>query len=256
MKLKKFLKQELKKPSRRNLLNFLDDCRAKGSGGNLSRLAKIYRSDKGTTHFYTKHYQQHFQRLRYKRINLLEIGVGGYSYSHLGGNSLRMWKKFFPFGKIFALDIYDKTSFEEKRIRIFKGSQIDIDFLETVVKEIKTLDIIIDDGSHQNDHVKTTFKFLFPRLKKGGWYVIEDAQTSYWENFGGDSQDLNNPATIMNFFKGLTDSLNYKEIPDPEYVPNYFDKNIVGIHFYHNLIFIQKGDNDEESNILSKQKTL
>ncbi len=57
----------------------------------------------------------------------------------------------------------------------------------------------------------------------------------------------------MNFFKGLTDSLNYKEFLDPEYVPNYFDRNIIGIHFYHNLIFIQKGNNDEESNILSKK---
>ncbi len=253
MELKKFLKKELKKPSRRRFLNFLDDIRALGSGSNLSRLAKVYRSDKGTTHFYTKHYQQHFQKLRYRKINLLEIGVGGYSYSHLGGNSLRMWKKFFPFGKIFAFDIHDKTAFEEKRIRIFQGSQTNLDFLEKVVKEIRTIDIIIDDGSHQNDHVITTFKFLFPKLKEGGWYVIEDTQTSYWENFGGDSQDLSNPATTMNYFKALTDSLNYIEFPDPEYVPNYYDKNIIGIHFYHNIIFLQKGSNNERSNIVGKK---
>jgi demethylmacrocin O-methyltransferase len=35
---------------------------------------------------------------------MLEIGVGGYD-SPISGESLRMWKTYFPFAKIFALDI-------------------------------------------------------------------------------------------------------------------------------------------------------
>ncbi|MGY5850381.1 class I SAM-dependent methyltransferase [Salegentibacter sp. F14] len=253
MKLKNIIKEEFKKPSRKRLLNSLDDLRALFFRNNLNRLAKIYRTDKGIGHSYVQHYQNHFKGLRLKKIKLLEIGVGGYSFSHLGGNSLRMWKRFFPYGKIFSLDIYDKTSLQEHRIRIFKGSQVDPDFLERVVREMGSIDIIIDDGSHQNEHVITTFKLLFPKLKNRGWYIVEDTQTSYWENYGGDSEDLNNSKTMMNFFKSLTDSLNYKEFNKRDYSPSYFDKNIVAIHFYHNIIFIQKGINTEESNVLEKK---
>jgi hypothetical protein len=161
-----------------------------------------------------------------------------------------MWKRFFPFGKIFSIDIYDKSFLQEKRIRIFIGSQVDKGFLEKVVDEIGEVDVIIDDGSHINEHVIESFKSLFPKLKDGGIYVIEDTQTSYWEDFGGDSQDLNNPKTSMNFFKNLTDALNNKEFINRNYKQSYFDKKIISIHFYHNLIFIFKGNNCEESNIV------
>lgn len=52
----------------------------------------------------------------------------------------------------------------------------------------------------------------------------------------------------MNFFKALTDCLNFAEIPRTDYEPTSFDKTIVAIHFYHNLVFIEKGRNDEGSN--------
>ena len=54
------------------------------------------------------------------------------------------------------------------------------------------LDIIIDDGSHINEHVIRTFQYLFPKLKPGGIYVVEDTQTSYRQDYGGDDKNLNN----------------------------------------------------------------
>jgi demethylmacrocin O-methyltransferase len=159
-----------------------------------------------------------------------------------------MWKKYFPHARIFSIDIYDKSSLQENRIKIFRGSQVDKNFMESVCQEIGSIDIIIDDGSHINEHVIETFEMLFPKLKDGGIYVVEDTQTSYWEKFGGDSDDLNNPKTIMNFFKSLTDSLNNKEFIKLNYQQSYYDKKIISMHFYHNLIFIYKGNNDEESN--------
>src|SRR6185295_3664424 len=149
--------------------------------------------DKQLGHSYMNHYQSHFESYKFQKINLLEIGVGGYENPTEGGRSLRMWKKYFSSGNIFSIDINDKSFLQEKKIKIFKGSQADVDFLDKVVTEIGEIDIIIDDGSHINEHVIETFKFLFPKLKDGGIYVIEDTQTSYWENFGGDSNDLNNP---------------------------------------------------------------
>ncbi len=52
----------------------------------------------------------------------------------------------------------------------------------------------------------------------------------------------------MGFFKSLVDGLNYEEFIKPGYVPSYYDKNIIAMTFYHNLVFIQKGKNNEGSN--------
>ncbi len=123
-----------------------------------------------------------------------------------------------------------------------------------VAKQISSLDIIIDDGSHINEHVIETFKMLFPLLKDGGLYVIEDIQTSYWPDYGGNSDNFTDSPTIMNFFKKFADGLNYMELIKPGYVPSYFDLNIVSIHFYHNLIFIYKGKNTELSNVVKNNQ--
>lgn len=207
---------------------------------NLTKLAQVYQTDKFGLHFYTPHYQTHFSKFRNKKIKLLEIGVGGYDDPSRGGNSLRMWKKFFKNGKIYSIDIFDKSELEEDRIKIFKGSQVDLHFLEKIINHIGEIDIIIDDGSHINEHVIQSFIYLFPKLKSGGIYVVEDVQTSYWPEFGGNSFELNNKNTILGYFKSLVDGLNYTELKIPHYEKSYLDENITSIHFYHNLIFIYK----------------
>jgi demethylmacrocin O-methyltransferase len=224
--------------------------------GNLTSLAKLYQTDKTGSHWYTPHYMNHLRKFKHRKVKLLEIGVGGYETLWYGGHSLRMWKKYFPFGRIYSIDIYDKSALQENRIKIFKGNQTDRDFLEEITKETGLLDIIIDDGSHKNEHVIESFRILFPKLKDGGVYVVEDIQTSYWEDFGGDSENLSNQKTSMNFLKNLTDCLNHQEIPDENYKESYFDKKIVSIHFYHNLVFIHKGDNNEKSNWVRDHKRL
>jgi demethylmacrocin O-methyltransferase len=221
---------------------------------NLSKIARIHKTDKFGYHFYTPHYQEHFKTYKFKKNTVLEIGVGGYEDPFVGGNSLRMWKSYFPFSKIYALDIYDKSFLQERRIKIFKGSQIDFGFLETITKEIGDIDLIIDDGSHINEHVIESFKYLFPKLKKGGIYVVEDTQTSYWNDYGGDSSNFDNKQTIYGFFKSLIDGLNNEEFIIENYQKTYYDKHIVSMHFYHNMIFIYKGDNDEMSNKVRHNK--
>lgn len=245
--LKAYLEKKLPKKQTRKIRNFLNGLRATFVTGNLTKLAIIYNTDKWGEHAYTPHYMTHLKKFRHKRINLFEIGVGGYEHPLQGGYSLLMWKKYFPFGKIYSMDIYDKSALQERRIKIFQGSQVDFELMDRIVKEIGTLDIIIDDGSHINEHVIQTFEFLFPKLKDGGVYVIEDTQTSYWNDFGGTSEDLKAPHTMMNFFKNLTDCLNHQEFIKPNYQPSYYDQKIVAIHFYHNLIFIEKGNNTEAS---------
>jgi demethylmacrocin O-methyltransferase len=254
--IKDYFRQRIPVSQRAALKKVIANLLSPFVSNNLTLLAKMYGTDKTGSHWYTAHYMNHLKKLKNRKIKILEIGVGGYDNPKMGGNSLRMWKKYFPFGKIFGIDIYDKSSLQERRIKIFQGSQIDQDFLDKTIAEIGQLDIIIDDGSHLNEHIIETFKILFPKLKEGGIYAIEDIQTSYWEDFGGDSTDLNNPKTAMNFIKSLTDCLNHQEIVDESYQETYYDKNIVSIHFYHNLVFIHKGTNNEKSNIVEDHKRL
>ena len=37
----------------------------------------------------------------------------------------------------------------------------------------------------------------------------------------------------------------------PDYQRSYYDAHITSMHFYHNMIFIYKGDNNEASNYLT-----
>jgi demethylmacrocin O-methyltransferase len=246
-----FLKNKLKTIDRKKTFKYLriyEEILAFFYQDNLNKLAQIYRTDKWGTHFYTQHYHNHFKNIRFEKLNILEIGVGGFEDPLKGGNSLRMWKRYFPNSNIYSLDIHDKSFHQEKRIKIFQGSQVDFQFLDKVVSNMGEIDIIIDDGSHINEHVINTFEYLFPKLKTNGIYAIEDTQTSYFEEYGGDYKNLKNSKTMMNFFKDLIDSINSKEIKDK--TMNYYDLNITQMHFYHNLIFVYKSENTEPSNLL------
>lgn len=240
------IKNKISFKTKVKIRNLIKDMHGLFYFNNLDKLAQLYKTDKFGKHFYTPHYQFHFSRFKYKKFKMLEIGVGGHDNPFAGGPSLRMWKRFFPFAQIYALDIFDKSFFQENRVRIFQGSQVDKVFLEKMLQETGELDIIIDDGSHVNEHVIETFKILFPKLKHGGIYVVEDSQTSYHEGyFGGDNKNFNNLKTSMGFFKSLVDGLNSEDYGIEGYERNYYDKNIISIHFYHSLIFIYKGNNSE-----------
>jgi hypothetical protein len=206
----------------------------------LDLLALKHGTDKWG-HGYMEPYRQAFAPLRNESVTLLEIGVGKPGNAREGGESLRTWRDFFPKGMIHGIDIEDKSHHEEERIKIFQGDQGDPASLEEIARRIGPLDIIIDDGSHVNEHVINSFRTLFPFLKDGGTYVVEDSQTSYWPRYGGQWEDLDHPGTTMSMLKGLADGMNYRYIPDRE--PTYFDTHVESIHFFRNIVFIRKGTN-------------
>lgn len=216
---------------------------------DLTKVAAFYGTDKWYPHRYTQHYQNHFEPLRRKRLNILEIGIGGSEEAKAGAASLRMWKMYFPKAKIYGIDLYDKSIHQEHRIKTFCGSQADGTFLAKVAAEIGQIDIIIDDGSHYNEHVLTSFKILFPLLSDNGIYAIEDTQTSYWPEYGGTSEELDAQYTIIGLLKTLIDGLNYEEFRREVFTPTYFDRHIIALHFYHNLAFIYKGLNNENASV-------
>ena len=211
-------------------------------GANLKALAYCYDTDKGSCHDYLSVYTTWLRPLRKRPIRLLEIGIGGYDYPMAGGNSVRVWRTYFPRGRIFAIDLYDKRPHDERRIKTFRGSQDDPEFLNRVADEIDHIDVIIDDGSHVNRHVITAFETLFPRLAPGGLYFVEDTETSYWDGLGGSSRDLNRADTTMNYFRRLVDAPNHRRIAEvnPDYAPSAVERSIASLGFYTELIVVAK----------------
>ncbi len=169
---------------------------------NLSLLARKHGTDK-YANGYIAPYRHHLHPLRRKRLNLLELGVGGGRNPRRGGASLRMWRDYLPNSRIYGLDIYDKSCHEGRRIKIFQGDQNDPDFLKAVATEIGSLDVVIDDGSHVNEHVMTAFRTLFPLVARNGFYVVEDLCTAYWPEYGGEWRDLNSDRSSTAMFKKM-----------------------------------------------------
>ena len=205
----------------------------------LITLAAHHGTDK-LEHGYIDAYARWFAGRRHEPLNLLEIGVGGYDVPEDGGNSLRMWRDYFPRAVIHAIDIADKRQHAEGRVKIFQGSQADPAFLVDVARRIGKLDIVIDDGSHVSDHVIASFTTLFPLLAEGGIYVIEDLHTSYWPQYGGDPSP-EAQATSMAMIKRLLDGLHHPWIPERASAP--FATMISAVHAYPSIVFIMKGSN-------------
>ena len=210
---------------------------------SLKKIAETYKSDK-IEHGYIEIYESYFHKLKEENLIILELGIAD-------GKSLLTWSDYFKNSKIVGIDIH-KINIEEKNLNrnnidIYQGSQSNEKFISEIISEYKEFDIIIDDGSHLSKDVKKSFQLLFPALKNKGLYVVEDIQTSYNHFFGGNPFDLKYSNSHMNFFKNLTDSLNYQEIANPFYLKKKYDSKIINISFYHNMVFIRKGSNDQVS---------
>lgn len=215
---------------------------------DLNALSLRYGSDKWGGHWYTPHYDRHFAPLRDRRVRVLELGIGGYQVPDAGGASLRMWKQYFRRGLIIGLDYFDKSGIAEPRIQPVRGDQGDPEFLARLGAELGPFDIIIDDGSHLSGDVIASFDGLFAHLRPGGLYVVEDTQTSYWSGWGGSSTELDSPATSIGYLKTLVDALHHRDVEaDAGRAPSRFDEWVGGLHFYHNLVVIEKRRNAEQS---------
>ncbi len=200
---------------------------------SLIEIGKKYPTNKNDYGFLDI-YEKYFKNLKEKKLNILEIGVDK-------GDSLRLWKEYFTNANICGLDI-DKKDFSIEGVKIYQGDQNDKSLLDEIAKKYGKFDIIIDDGSHVSSHIINSFNHLFDHLSSNGLYIIEDLQTSYIPRYGGSRINLIKKNSSMNFFKSLSDSINYENYDKPFFKKSRFDGLIKSIHFYQNIVFIFKGD--------------
>lgn len=174
----------------------------------MRTLAELYDQHEGKVSdkwaLYLREYDRLFLPYRIRSISLLEIGIQN-------GGSLEIWSQFFANAtKLVGCDINQACGdlvFSDPRISVVIGDACAEQTKNTITKQSKNFDLIIDDGSHRSTDIVKTFLMYFPLLREGGVFVVEDLHCSYWEKFEGG---LFNPHSSMSFFKTLADLVNYE----------------------------------------------
>lgn len=138
-------------------------------------MATVFTRTYAKPHGYTLHLEKFFEPLRLKPIKFLEIGVGG-------GESIRTWLEYFPNAQVYGVDVVQNTNEwntpkapTHERYTFVQGPQQSETFWACfIADQFADWDIIVDDGGHYADGVVTTFRCLWPHLKRNGLYCIED----------------------------------------------------------------------------------
>jgi predicted O-methyltransferase YrrM len=121
--------------------------------------------------------------------NLLELGI-------FGGGSMAFWFECLQPRKHVGIDIKDRADSDyfrrflvrrgaESRVKTYWAtSQDDVAALARIVEREfdGPLDVVIDDASHFYEPTRVSFEALFPRLRPGGLYVIEDWAWAHWRD--------------------------------------------------------------------------
>lgn len=137
----------------------------------LTTIGLKYGTDKATYHGYTDFYHNHLAPRRADIKRVLEIGVWN-------GASLSMWKEYLPHAEVIGIDNW-LHHFPAGCITVEGDATNPVLYDNHPNLKGKTYDLIIDDGSHKCSHQQASFDILWPRLKSGGVYIMEDVHSSF-----------------------------------------------------------------------------
>jgi len=138
-------------------------------------------TDKITEHAYNRMYDRFLSPIRHKDLKMLEIGLGC-DMTYGPGASAKIWDAFLSSNsEIWEAEVDAACVAQNKeklgRVKAVTGDQGDNAVLDRWLAETGgNFDFIIDDGGHRNDQILTSFAKLWPALKPGGYYFIEDMQ--------------------------------------------------------------------------------
>ncbi len=163
--------------------------------GELTRLADAHKTDKGSAlHHYTEVYEYFFYPIRLSARKICEIGI-------LGGASLKMFADYFPGAVIYGIDIKDASSLNSDRIKTYIADQSNREQLRAFVKASGSdFDLILDDGGHTMKQQQVSMAFLFQHVKHGGYYIIEDLNTSLFLEYEVARDESNSTLTMINHY--------------------------------------------------------
>lgn len=153
---------------------------------SFTEIADLVGIDKGTLyegHRYTITYEKILKKYKKSNPVIVEIGIND---TRFPGGCLKFWDIIFDQMEYYGFDIVDCShlAFNTDKIKIFRGDQNNKNNLLEFVYKFNLpdrIDFIIDDGSHYSEHILTAFEQLYPFIKDGGTYFIEDLHAGWAE---------------------------------------------------------------------------
>ena len=144
----------------------------------LERLFTTYGTDKGIWG-YTPAYETHLAPMRNTVTRVLEIGICGFRDipNNVVGASLFAWRDYFPLAEVYGLDNDGRFIFNDQdRIHTALCDAYDsVKLAAQMHRWDTTFDFICDDAVHDPVPQINLALMLWPRLKPGGVYAIEEA---------------------------------------------------------------------------------
>ena len=208
---------------------------------NLGQMLNDQKSDKAWRHGYHRFYQGLLPE-HTSPVKLLEIGVSS-------GASFATWERFFtnPLARFYGISYVTKITSDiaDARSTVLVGDQSNATFLKIVRdKAGPTVDVVIDDGSHLPSHMWYTLQQMWPLVKPGGYYVLEDCEESYYSKTVDKHEiygySLRKERSIFNdLFRLVHSEVNreYTHRFEPSVLPG-----VVSVQFGRNVIILRKAE--------------
>jgi cephalosporin hydroxylase len=143
------------------------------------------------------------------------------------GDSLKIWLEMFPGVKIVGVDYDPNATWPDGTVQVF-GNQVDWDLPLKLAHHSPSYDLIVDDASHIAQFTLLTWQALWPLVSAGGFYVIEDWEIGFENNFHFKVFGPGSVSMAKQF-------LDYLDTPGRE--------SIDSIEYRHGMIIFKKADN-------------
>ncbi|CAD7970884.1 unnamed protein product [Amoebophrya sp. A25] len=181
-------------------------------------------SDRQDRHFYHVLYESHLRHLRKRRepVRFFEIGLGC-TMRYGAGGSRQIWEAYFDHVDLWFGE-YNRECVKQYRENnpnfknIVEGDQSNKEDLQRwVAASGGNFDVVVDDGGHRTPLQMGAFYGLFPHVKPGGLYFIEDI---HYQKDGTDGHSVHSAVlrTLLDWsaqLVGVVDSSAYEsKVPD------------------------------------------
>lgn len=186
------------------------------SKGTFWNLANEFGTDKiDDSHNYSLLYHRHLDHagtFNHKGSMMLEIGLGCIlerGNAARAGASAKIWPRMFPHTAVHFIEIdrectakWHPQMLQAGVAKVHVGGQSDDEVLSNVIKDSKFYQpggfvSVIDDGSHLPVDMETSFRALFPHLKSGGLYFVEDIMFAAWQAYYSDRRMMSEKKELI-----------------------------------------------------------
>ena len=179
---------------------------------------------------YFEAYEAHLKKFINKKPFILEIGVSK-------GGSLQFWRDAFgPGSRVVGLDVNAECKNHEdvnKNIFVEIGDGRNKEFLDFVIGKYGSPDIVIDDGDHNSQSMKSSLNNLWSELSDGGVYLIEDLHGVFWQ------EQQNWDPTIFGFMYNQISALNSRGSRG-KVSPTDISQTLLSVSCYWSIFILEK----------------